>query len=363
MRLIARKDEADLISLAYACNEHVLMLGEPGTAKSLLADLLAKQTNGTYFRWTLMKMTTDAEIIGAVDPVHLLKTGETIRNAKHRLPACNIAFLDEIFKSNSAVLNALLTIMEERLFFNPTPTAVPLQMIVSASNELPAGKDAETLQALYDRFLFRTVVEALHESKWSEYGRYCRAKYVKARAAEMNTVGEEVQIKMPTYPLDEVDFEQDTIDANCELRGMFAREHKLRITDRRFDRTFKVLQGAASLAGRNKVKREDFSALRFVYWSTFDNYKLVRDLIAVFANPRQNEVNKLIDSAIKLVDDAANKEFASDDAKVSHLVTVNKQLKDVMLRLSQLGATDDENRKVGVHFEAFKKIISERFGV
>ena len=62
-----------------------------------------------------------------------------------------VAFIDEIFKANSAILNTLLTLINERLFDNGSQrTAVPLLTMVGASNELP---ESEELDALYDRFL------------------------------------------------------------------------------------------------------------------------------------------------------------------------------------------------------------------
>ena len=60
-----------------------------------------------------------------------------------------MAFLDEIFKANSAILNSLLTILNERRFDNgKTRQVIPLLAVVAASNELP---ESEELDALYDR--------------------------------------------------------------------------------------------------------------------------------------------------------------------------------------------------------------------
>lgn len=64
--------------------------------------------------------------------------------------------MDEIFKANSAILNALLTLLNERLFDNGNERLpVPLLCLVGASNELP---ESEELDALYDRFLIRRKV-------------------------------------------------------------------------------------------------------------------------------------------------------------------------------------------------------------
>lgn len=67
--------------------------------------------------------------------------------------------IDETFKANSAILNTLLTLMNERLFHNDgQPTPCPLVTLFGASNELPEGRE---LEALFDRFLLRYEVSYL----------------------------------------------------------------------------------------------------------------------------------------------------------------------------------------------------------
>jgi MoxR-like ATPase len=79
-----------------------------------------------------------------------------VRKTDGYLPTAEVAFVDEIFKANSAILNALLTLLNERLFDNGNQRLpVPLLCLVGASNELP---ESEELDALYDRFLIRRTV-------------------------------------------------------------------------------------------------------------------------------------------------------------------------------------------------------------
>ena len=85
-----------------------------------------------------------------------LENDEYVRQTNGYLPTAEVAFVDEIFKANSAILNALLTLLNERLFDNGYKRLkVPLLTLIAASNELP---ESEELDALYDRFLIRRHV-------------------------------------------------------------------------------------------------------------------------------------------------------------------------------------------------------------
>src|SRR5271170_2044807 len=146
---------------ALLSGHHVLVIGPPGTAKSMLAEELCQRIEGaSYFQWLLTKFTTPEEIFGAVS-LKALEQDDYRRVTIDKLPEAHIAFLDEIFKANSSILNALLSIINERVFHNGrTRITVPLITMFGASNELP---DEDELTALYDRFLLRFVVDYIAE--------------------------------------------------------------------------------------------------------------------------------------------------------------------------------------------------------
>jgi MoxR-like ATPase len=143
------------MSVCAVAQEPLLFVGPPGTAKS---DLVVKWTESVglsskdSFEYMLTKFTEPSEILGPID-IDLLKQGRFVRRTHGKLPECRVAFLDEIFKSNSAILNLLLTILNERKYYQDgAPLPVKLQVLFGATNDIP---DQSELDALADRFILK----------------------------------------------------------------------------------------------------------------------------------------------------------------------------------------------------------------
>src|SRR5579871_6122952 len=165
---VDKQELIDLMVVAAVAQEPLLLVGPPGTAKSDLV-LKFKDALGIrddeYFEYMLTRFTEPSEIIGPID-INQLRDGRYIRREQGKLPTAQMAFLDEIFKSNSAILNILLTIINEKKFYQDgMPTPVRLRILFAATNEVPEQGE---LAALKDRFVLKAESLPVQDEHFEE---------------------------------------------------------------------------------------------------------------------------------------------------------------------------------------------------
>ena len=161
-----RDEVVELLGIGALCHEHVLVIGPPGTAKTRLLNRFSQMLDTTPFSYLLTRFTEPAEIFGPID-VKLFQESKTYEiNTAGMLPEARVAFLDEVFQGSSAILNTLLTLINERTFYNGRKKMItPLVTLVGSSNEIP---DDPTLAAFSDRFLLRCTLGYVSDDQIEE---------------------------------------------------------------------------------------------------------------------------------------------------------------------------------------------------
>src|SRR5215471_9361896 len=157
-RFVGRDEVIDLVALAVTAGEHLFLHGPPGTAKSALIRQFASAVRGSYFEYLLTRFSEPNEVFGPIDLVRL-RAGTVATVTSGMLPEGEFVFLDELFNANSAILNNLLTVLNERTYRRGAEVhRLPLLSLFAASNHLP---EDDALRALFDRFLLRCHVDNL----------------------------------------------------------------------------------------------------------------------------------------------------------------------------------------------------------
>lgn len=266
-----RTDEISCSLLAILSGEHLLFLGPPGTAKSLLSKTMCEAIDGIFFYYLLTRFTTPEEIFGPLS-LKALQQDNFQRNIDGYLPTAHIAFLDEIFKSNSSILNSFLTILNERKFHNGhNVVSVPLLSVFGASNELP--EDNESLEALYDRFLFRCSVSYIQdETNFKELIFSSPDNFRPSVKLSIKRIGE-IQAASKSIEVDE-DAEKIIIKAKKEFEV-----RNIRLSDRRWKKMVKVLKVASASIGRSRVDRSMVLLLQHMAWDKPEQKEYIRDIL------------------------------------------------------------------------------------
>lgn len=290
---LAERDEIIASSLlTMLSGQSVFFYGPPGTAKSLIARRLAGLfQSSAYFECLMNRFTTPEEMFGPVSIRELKTEDRYVRKTDGFLPTADFAFLDEIWKSSPGILNALLTILNERKFRNGDKVEnVPLKAIVAASNEIPAS--GQGLEALYDRFIMRTVV--LPVSDKTAFEGLLRGGSVGETVAlkESDKISNEEWQEMFSAVI-RIKVSDDTLKVIHSIRAKLANEKgeptgekdktprpPIYVSDRRWIKAVQVAKTAAVVCGRDEVQPIDVLLLADCLWSRVEDRDSVHKIVA-----------------------------------------------------------------------------------
>jgi MoxR-like ATPase len=271
----------DLMCVAAVAQEPLLLVGPPGTAKSDLV-LKFKDALGLadedYYEYMLTRFTEPSEIIGPSD-INQLRDGRCIRRERGKLPTARLGFLDEIFKSNSAILNILLTIINERKFYQDgTPQPVKLRVLFAATNEVPEHGE---LGALKDRFVLKAESLSVQDEHFEElidmglrsetYRALSQRPWCEGHATldDLIKANRYLHLVFARQSPDgqgdrQLFFPDDVFREYRRLVKTLVREDKLFVSDRKLVKLYKLLRVRAWLFSGGTVSRDDLRLLAYL---------------------------------------------------------------------------------------------------
>lgn len=320
--ILERDEQIHGALCALLARQHVLLLGPPGTAKSQLARALCASIGGAnYFEWLVTKTTTPEELFGPISP-KTLEQDHYARGIVDKLPEAHIAFVDEIFKASSAILNTLLSILAERIFHNKgVATVVSLQTCIAASNELPESGE---LEALYDRFLLRYTVDYLQEDEHF-------AKLLSLRPTPIEPMITLTDLAKAQADVAKILIPDDVVAKILLIRKVL-RTERIILSDRRFKDALGLIKASAYLDGNKTVSDEHLLILKDILWNQPVQRTIVARTVVRVASPVEVKSLDLHDQAAEI----SHNVLAEEDQRQAMCMEAMTNLKRIMAELSNL---------------------------
>ena len=305
-----KETELRLGMLAALAGESIILLGPPGTAKSMVARRLKDAFKGAVsFEYLMSRFSTPDDIFGPVS-ISKLKVSDTYeRVTKGYMPTADVVFLDEIWKAGPAIQNTLLTALNEKVFRNgDKEVKLPLKLLIAASNELPA--EGEGLEALWDRFLVRCISDSIKED--STFLSMILDTDEVAYTARL----EELQITPEEYAAWQQQIAQVKVDKSVQESILYIRnrmkrikdergetEYSIYISDRRWKKVVNLLKASAFIHGRTETNPTDIAVLTYCLWNEPIECEVVREVVtkSIFAevDKQHRQLQKHVDNALR----------------------------------------------------------------
>ncbi len=268
---VGKNEILDLMGVCLVARENLFLLGPPGTAKSAMVRELAKQVQGKTFEYLLTRFTEPNELFGPFD-IRKLREGDLVTNTEGMLPEAELIFLDELLNANSAILNSLLMVLNERVFRRGRETkSLPALMIVGASNQLP---EDEALQALFDRFLVRVRCDNVDPQSLN---RVLEAGWALEQREKTETVGlaasEIRSLQQATNEVDLTPIQPLLIELVQQLRNA-----GVKLSDRRAVKLQRLIAASALICKRTTAQASDLWVLRYI-WDVEEQREIIAGIV------------------------------------------------------------------------------------
>lgn len=284
--IFERETAIQLSFLTTIAGESIFLLGPPGVGKSLIARRLKHAfADGSSFEYLMSKFSTPDEIFGPISIKKLKEEDKYERLTDSYLPGANIVFLDEIWKAGPAIQNALLTILNEKIYRNgDKDIEVNIRGIITASNELPPKN--KSLEPIWDRFLVRLEIGKIKSFQ------NLVDMIVSTDDVYVDTVPNELKLKeteldewtaqingteVPPEVLNTVQLVMYKIEEfNAQPNNA---DRQIKIYDRRWKKIIRLLRTSAFLNGRQKVDLMDCFLMEHCLWNHPEHRAVIREMV------------------------------------------------------------------------------------
>lgn len=318
--LVEADETVHMMVLHVLAKQHLLLVGAPGVAKSLAVREFFRRVEGAeMFEMLLHQAMPPDELLGHISPAMLMED-RMVHNTRFKLPEANFAFLDEIFRAGSTLLNPLLTILNERVFHNDGKVVhVPLWSCIAASNSLPSDP---VLAAFRDRFASTLEVKAVK----SDLG----FKEIMAGGLSRRAHGGGSPITA-TIPRKAIEFLQgqvtqvvvpdEVLDALAKLRND-AEDFGMIVSPRRYQAGLNLCQAQAVLGGRDRVAKSDLALFEHVLWLDLEDQAKAYQVASMYAGRVKRLTTQLQEALDNLNEQLA--EAGKDDPQFKEPDSLNK---------------------------------------
>jgi len=273
-----RENEIVAILAGLISGEPVILVGEPGTAKTALIEALSKLINAKYFYYLLTRFTEPDELLGPLD-INSLREGKYVRITRNRLPEAEIVFLDEIFKASSAVRNILLDIILNKRYLNGGEYhRLPMLALYTASNEISTDEEDK---AFYDRLVIRAFVKYVDSTLWDEL--LVKGVQLPLQAQNLKPIADanyiralqQATVARAQWIVQQEEYRKKYIDALSILK-----DKGIELSDRRKIKTLYVTSAISMVYGEDAPSLDSLAdALRYVAVHNEDDLRKVEEAI------------------------------------------------------------------------------------
>lgn len=329
---VNRDDEIEVIVHALLAKANVVMLGVPGTGKTALMERLAARFEGAKTFSTLIMRDSDTSAVFGPYSLKGLKEDKRVRADGNWLQYADIGFLDEVFKGNASVLNALLKVMNEHQFESDGHMVdIPLVSLLGASNEMPALEDG--LAALWDRWHFRLMVKPLTEP----------ADLIKMASTSWDRVPETVMsigdLRAIHEQVADVNVSAEVVEALSDVIVDVRKNHGIEVSNRKYQEAIRFSRASAWMEGSDEVTVSDIGFVRHMFWDNPEQINEVSRVVFNVADPMIGDALDIRDAVVDLNERVA--ELLADEtvepaARTAECIEVLTKLKRSAKKLAEI---------------------------